>query len=106
MIAPTRPTTTWPPFLTTRRVRAYTGRGRTTINRAVASGALPVYGRPGGGERVFRREDVDRWLASGLGEARALPPDTASVRRAGDGAKADPIEAIARIRRTAARGAP
>ena len=55
----------WPPFLTTRRALAYTGRSRATINRAVAAGVLPVYGRPGGqrGERVFARADLDRWLA-------------------------------------------
>ena len=55
----------WPPILTFRRALAYTGKSRATLNRAVQAGRLLLYGRCGGerGERTFRREDLDRWLA-------------------------------------------
>jgi predicted DNA-binding transcriptional regulator AlpA len=53
----------WPDLIVARRMPAYTGLSRATINRAVAAGLLPVAGRVGGrGERVFRKADVDRWL--------------------------------------------
>lgn len=101
---PSRAATNWPPYLTARRVITYTGFTRSTINRAVASGALPVYGRPGGerGERVFRREDVDRWLSGNMpaatAPARAAAPSTPAPRMASTAATA---EALARIKRTA-----
>lgn len=111
---PSRTAASWPPYLTTRRLMAYSGRGRTSINRAVASGALPVYGRPGGerGERVFRREDVDRWLSGNMpaatAPARAAAPSAptprpTSPRMASTTATA---EALARIKRTANGGRP
>lgn len=104
-----RTAASWPPYLTTRRLMAYSGRGRTSINRAVASGALPVYGRPGGerGERVFRRDDVDRWLSGNM-PAAALPraaappaPRSTSPRVTSTAATA---EALARIKHTASGG--
>ncbi|MBP6842557.1 MAG: helix-turn-helix domain-containing protein [Kofleriaceae bacterium] len=114
MSDPSRATATWPPYLTARRAMAYTGRSRNTINRAVAAGKLSVYGRPGGarGERVFRREDLDRWLAGGGDAAAATPPAekrattppavARTVRRAaGDISSSD---AIARINRAAGGG--
>lgn len=105
---------TWPPYLTAKRVVAYSGRSKASINRAVASGALPVYGRPGGerGERVFRREDVDRWLSGNMpaatAPARAAAPSAptprpTSPRMASTTATA---EALARIKRTANGGRP
>lgn len=85
----------WPPYLTARRAVAYSGRSRATINRAVAAGALPVHGRPGGGERIFRREDIDNWLASGLDSPAKTPPRPTVLRRsAGSTSTAD---ALARI---------
>jgi predicted DNA-binding transcriptional regulator AlpA len=106
---PSRTAANWPPYLTARRVIAYTGFTRSSINRAVASGALPVYGRPGGerGERVFRREDVDRWLSGNMpaataparaGAPSAPTPRPTSPRMASTTATA---EALARIKRTA-----
>lgn len=91
---------TWPPYLTTRRALVYTGRSRATINRAVAGGKLPVYGRPGGGERIFRREDIDRWL----GTAPDLAHDT-SPRRAERTPRSGRTDALARIAATARGGA-
>ena len=57
--------TQWPPFLSMARVVAYCGMSRTTINRAIESGKLPVYGKPGGvnGHKIFARVAVDRWLS-------------------------------------------
>ena len=93
----------WPPYLTTRRAIAYTGRSRTTINRAVAAGELAIYGRPGGerGERVFERAELDRWL-------RGPVPDPAVVSaprsmRGSERGAADIGAALARID-AAARG--
>jgi excisionase family DNA binding protein len=97
------PAPTWPPLLTMRRLLAYSGLGRTTINRAVAAGRLPIYGRPGGGERIFRREDVDRWLASGAGDAPSSPPPPNPRRRAA--AERPALTAEERILRAAAGGA-
>jgi excisionase family DNA binding protein len=91
-------TASWPPFLTTRRTVAYTGLSRATLNRAVAAGALPVYGRPGGGERIFRRADIDRWLASGFDKRPASVP-TPARRRPLATADADAIERIERAAR-------
>lgn len=102
----------WPPFLTTRRLMAYTGRARTSINRAVASGALPVYGRPGGerGERIFRREDVDRWLAGNVPSVEAtapraaMPATTPTPPRTRAATNATTAAALERIKRTASGG--
>ncbi len=91
---------TWPPYLTTRRAVVYTGRSRATINRAVAAGKLPVYGRPGGGERVFRREDVDRWLGTAPDLAHSNPP-----RRPERTPAIGRTDALARIAATARGGA-
>lgn len=102
-----RLTATWPPFLTTRRTVFYTGRSRATINRAVAAGQLPVYGRPGGGERVFRREDVDRWLGTAPDLAQDTAPrrpDTA-LRRPERPPRISRTDALARIAATARGGA-
>lgn len=95
-----RLTATWPPYLTTRRAVVYTGRSRATINRAVAAGKLPVYGRPGGGERVFRREDIDRWL----GTAPDVTHETAP-RRPERTPRISRTDALARIAATARGGA-
>jgi len=54
----------WPPLLTIRRAVAYSGCSRSTLGRAIRRGDLPLYGRAGGrGQRMVRREDLDRWLA-------------------------------------------
>jgi excisionase family DNA binding protein len=55
----------WPPLLTIARAVAYAGCSRSTINRAISGGELPLHGRIGkhGHLRVVRREDLDRWLA-------------------------------------------
>lgn len=62
---------TWPPFLTMARAVIYTGCSRTTLGRAIRRGDLPLHGRAGGphGQRVVRREDLDRWLAGDIGRA-------------------------------------
>jgi excisionase family DNA binding protein len=96
----------WPPLLVTARALAYTGVSRSTLYRAVRRGELAIYGRAGGrGARVFRREDLDRWLA---GPAHEPPAPNASARkparRAAPAAPpADVHAALARIR-TIARG--
>lgn len=105
---PSPPIAHWPPFLTTRRAIAYTGRSRTTIARAIASGALAVYSRPGGvrGERVFRLADLDRWMSSTPVDAPqpatpAATPQARHRRAAGpDIATAlESIDATRRVRR-------
>jgi hypothetical protein len=62
----------WPPILIFRRALAYTGKSRATLNRAIASGRLRLFGRAGGprGERTILRADLDAWLR---GELRGLP---------------------------------
>ena len=96
---PSRAVAHWPPYLTARRAIAYTGRSRTTINRAVAAGELAIYGRPGGerGERVFERAELDRWLRGPV--TAPVTPAAPRLTRP----RAEPIDAIERIRR-AARG--
>src|ERR1051325_5079181 len=81
---------TWPDLLTSRRAVVYSWRSRTSINRAVLAGLLPVAGRVGGvGERVFRRSDIDAWLLGRsapllgcAGAARRPPGAPARERRA------------------------
>lgn len=85
---------TWPPILTARRVVAYAGRSLTTIDRAVAAGELKLLGRVGGrGERTFRRDDVDAWLAGATPDAG--PPRPAPQARRSP-AVADALDRIAR----------
>src|SRR5882672_9431614 len=59
----------WPPLLTIARAVAYTGCSRSTLGRAIKRGDLPLYGRAGGprGQRVLRREDLDRWMRGDVG---------------------------------------
>lgn len=87
----------WPPILVFRRALAYTGKSRATLNRHIAAGTLPLYGRAGGprGERTFLRDDLDRWLR-GPDDASTLtaPAPAALRRRAGSTSTAD---ALARI---------
>lgn len=98
------PQATWPPFLTLPRAVAYTGLSKNTINRAVASGALAVYGRPVG-RRVFQRSELDRWLASpGPGSAAAAEPSKGPGRRRAAIAERAALTAEERIRRAAAGG--
>jgi hypothetical protein len=52
----------WPPVLVYRLAELYTGRSRWTIQRAVRAGELRIAGRQKRSP-VFRREDLDRWLA-------------------------------------------
>lgn len=80
------------------RAVAYTGLSRNTIRRAVASGALEIYGRPVG-RPIFRREDIDRWLAGGPTEP--VPGPTPRRRAA---AERPALTAEERIRRAAAGG--
>lgn len=58
----------WPPILIFRRALTYTGKSRATLNRAIASGRLRLYGRAGGprGERTILRTDLDTWLRGDL----------------------------------------
>ena len=81
------------------RAVAYTGLSRNTIRRAVASGALAIYGRPVG-RPIFRREDIDRWLAGGPTEP--VPGPIPHRRRAA--AERPALTAEERIRRAAAGG--
>ena len=75
----------WPPVLTFRRALAYTGKSRATLNRAIASGRLRLYGRAGGprGERTILRADLDTWLRGEFcprPQATDQPEDRALVR--------------------------
>lgn len=98
----TRPAAATRTYYTTRALMALTGLSRNTINRAVSTGTLRVYGRPGGdrGERVFRREDIDRWLARGHEIATPKPdaPSQPAPRAAMAG------DALARLDEIARRG--
>lgn len=49
------------PILTMDRAIAYTGKSRSTIERAVKNKTLKRYGRVGK-TWTFRRTDLDRWL--------------------------------------------
>lgn len=100
----------WPPLLVAKRALAYTGVSRSTLYRAVRRGELAVYGRAGGrGARVFRREDLDRWLAgpaqdppaSNVNNARK--PTRRPAMLTSPAPPADVADALARIR-TIARG--
>ena len=59
----------WPPIMRTAIACRYACRSRWTLQRAVQSGELVVAGRQKR-SRMFRREDLDRWL---LGVADPTP---------------------------------
>jgi hypothetical protein len=62
----------WPPLLTIVRAIAYSGCSRSTLGRAIRRGDLPLHGRAGGrGQRIVRREDLDRWMAGELQTSRS-----------------------------------
>jgi excisionase family DNA binding protein len=90
----------WPPVLTIARAVAYTGCSRSTLNRAIHEGSLPLYGRIGkhGHLRCVRREDCDRWLAGDVGGS---DDDAAIATRRPMPAKADTSAALARIKAAA-----
>ncbi len=92
----------WPPLLTIARAVAYSGLSRSTLNRAIGRGDLPLYGRVGGQghTRIVRREDLDRWLAGDIRRADEM----GTLRAASASRPPDVAPALERIRR-AARGA-
>lgn len=87
----------WPPLLTARRVVAYASRSLTSIDRAVASGRVPLAGR---GERAFRREDADRWLTGASAATAPTTPRPLPARRTATTTD----DALDRIARTSAGG--
>lgn len=81
----------WPPILIFRRALAYTGKSRATLNRAIASGRLPLFGRAGGprGERTILRTDLDTWLRGDSCQHPQAADRTADQAPAGSAAEAD-----------------
>jgi hypothetical protein len=82
------------PLLTFTRAMAFTGKSRSTLERAIRDELLAVAGRVGGrGERVFRRADVEAYLLGATAEpaplakrepmmpARAIPNVSAALER-------------------------